>query len=85
MRGYVEHPVHTVDQIDVRVARRTVHRTIAGGLPAAGMRCRIILPPVSFGLHDPANQLRVIERSYDERPDEILGDFDGLPLVECAG
>ncbi len=51
-RHNIETVIHTVDEIDVRVAGGAVHDGVAGSWPGSRMTCRIILADIRFHLDD---------------------------------
>ena len=73
--------MHSVDEIDVRVARRTEHDLGPFRQPPGRMRREIVRTEIRLHLHDPADALRRVDQPFAE---QFLRDGDRVPVVERA-
>jgi hypothetical protein len=82
---YVQAIVHTIDQLDIGMARRSKHNLGAGSAASRGMSCEIVRAKVCLGLHDPADL-----RPAANPPDQVLAEQVaryalGIAVVKAPG
>ena len=78
---HVHAPVHAVDKIDVRVARRAEHHPGAGREAARGVRREVVWPEIGLGFDDAPDPCLAGDDVNQVLAEEILGN-DGRIAVE---
>ena len=81
-RDRVEAPVHAVDEVHVRDARRAVEVPGALRQPRDGVARRIVGTEVGLGLDDPAGRDPIGRRVLEDRTEQVAGDQLGGTIVK---
>src|SRR5438552_3130484 len=78
----VQHRVHAIDQVDVRMPGLAVHHVGPRGAPGAGVAGEVVLPDVGLGLHDAACAKSARSAPHQQAADQVGRDGERIARKE---
>ncbi len=74
--------MHPVDEVDVGVAWRAVHRSVALGAPAAGVRGLVLFPNIALDLDDAPGKTLTTQHPHQPPPKQVTSHGERVASEE---
>ena len=79
---HIQHEMHSISEIDIRMSRRSVHDSGPGSTTMKGMTCGVVLTDIRFCFYDPADPSFAPLFAHQIFTDKIAGYFQCATGVE---
>jgi hypothetical protein len=81
-RNGVEAPIHSINQIDVRNARRSVQGSRSRGVTGCRVTREIVFAQVGFGFHDATGDDAIGGVAFKHGTEQLARDELGIAIIE---